>query len=56
VNQNGRFEQLALAFPPEFREAQFVLDALNQWQFRPATQNGQIERVEILLIIPEEDQ
>jgi len=56
VNQNGRFEQLALAFPPEFREAQFVLDALNQWQFRPAAQNGQTERVEILLIIPEEDQ
>jgi len=56
VNQGGRFEQLGLAFPPEFREAQFVLDALNQWQFRPAVQNGQTERVEVLLIIPEEDQ
>ena len=56
VNQNGRFEQLGLAFPPEFREAQFVLDALNQWQFRPAMQNGKMERVEVLLIIPEEDQ
>jgi hypothetical protein len=54
VNQSGRFEQLGLAFPPEFREAQFVLDALNQWQFRPAVQNGQTERVEVLLIIPEE--
>lgn len=56
VNQSGHFEQLGLAFPPEFREAQFVLDALNQWQFRPAVQNGQTERVEVLLIIPEEDQ
>ena len=54
VNQAGKFESLAVAFPPEFRQAQFLLDALNQWQFRPAAQNGQIERVEVLLIIPEE--
>jgi hypothetical protein len=55
VNELGRFESLGLAFPPEFRQAQFVLDALAQWQFRPAVRNGQIERVEVLLIIPEED-
>ena len=55
VNQAGRFESLGLAFPPEFQQAQFVLDALNQWQFRAAAQNGQTERVEVLLIIPEED-
>jgi len=54
VNQAGRFETLAIAFPPEFAQAQFVLDALEQWQFRPAAQNGQITRVEVLLIIPEE--
>jgi hypothetical protein len=54
VNQAGRFEALALAFPPDFQQAQFVLDALNQWQFRPAEQNGQTEKVEVLLIIPEE--
>jgi len=54
VNQSGRFESLTLAFPPEFQEAKFVLDALTQWQFRPAARNGQTERVEILLIIPEE--
>jgi hypothetical protein len=56
VNQVGRFEALGLAFPPEFQQAQFVLDALNQWQFRPAAQNGQTERVEVLLIIPEVDE
>jgi hypothetical protein len=56
VNQLGRFEALGIAFPPEFHEAQFVLDALAQWQFRPAVQNGQTERVEVLLIIPEEDE
>jgi hypothetical protein len=54
VNRAGRFENLAVAFPPEFDQAQFVLDALQQWQFRPAAQNGQNERVEVVLIIPEE--
>ena len=53
VNQAGRFEALSIAFPPEFAQAQFVLGALNQWEFRPATQNGQNIKVEILLIIPE---
>jgi hypothetical protein len=54
VNRTGRFERLAIAFPPEFAQAQFVLGALEQWQFRPAKQNGQMTRVEVLLIIPEE--
>jgi hypothetical protein len=54
VNLAGRFEALAIVFPPEFAQAQFVLNALSQWQFRPATQNGQDVRVEVLLIIPEE--
>jgi len=53
VNQAGRFEALAIAFPPAFAQAQFVLDSLSQWQFRPATQNGKNVRVEVLLIIPE---
>jgi hypothetical protein len=56
VSQAGRFEALGITFPPDFLQAQFVLDALNQWQFRPAAQNGQTERVEVLLIIPEEDE
>ena len=54
VNRQGRFESLAIAFPPAFPEAQFVLDSLKQWQFRPAARDGQTERVEVLLIIPEE--
>jgi|HubBroStandDraft_5_1064220.scaffolds.fasta_scaffold20807_2 hypothetical protein len=54
VNQAGKFESLGIAFPPEFQQAQFVLDALNQWQFRPAARNGQLQKVEVLLIIPEE--
>lgn len=54
VNLAGRFERLAVVFPTEFAQLKFVLDALQQWQFRPARQNGQIASVEILLIIPEE--
>jgi hypothetical protein len=54
VNLTGRFEQLAVVFPTEFKQAKFVLAALQQWKFRPAKQNGQLAPVEILLIIPDE--
>jgi hypothetical protein len=54
VNQSGRFEDLTIVFPQSFASAQFVLAALQQWQFRPATQDGQPAKVEVLLIIPEE--
>jgi hypothetical protein len=53
VNGEGRFEQLAVVFPPEFPQTKFVLDALQQWQFRPASQNGRSAAVEVLLIIPD---
>jgi hypothetical protein len=53
INEAGRFEALTIAFPPEFAQAKFVLNALAQWQFRPATQDGQNVKVEVLLIIPE---
>jgi hypothetical protein len=54
VNQAGHFEALKVIFPPQFPETQFVLTSLDQWQFRPASRNGQLARVEVLLIIPEE--
>jgi len=56
INTDGRFEALAVAFPPEYAQARYVLNALNQWQFRSAAQNGQNVKVEILLIIPETEQ
>ena len=56
LNKDGRFDQLAVAFPPQFPETSFVLDLLKHWIFRAATQNGQIAAVEVLLIIPEQDQ
>jgi hypothetical protein len=54
VNQSGRFETLTIVFPEGFPRAQFVLAALQQWQFRPAARDGQPARVEVLIIIPEE--
>ena len=56
VNIAGRFERLALVFPQEFAKAKLLLGALQQWQFRPARQNGQVATVEVLLIIPAETQ
>jgi hypothetical protein len=54
INPAGRFEQLAVVFPLEFAQPKFLLSALQQWQFRPARQNGLVTPVEVLLIIPEE--
>ena len=54
INARGQFEQLGVVFPQQFGQAQFVLSALQQWQFRPAAQNGATTAVEVLLIIPRE--
>jgi hypothetical protein len=56
VNANGRFEQLKVVFPEEFTQTKFILASLQQWQFRPAKQNGQIAAVEVLLIIPDQQE
>ena len=53
VDASGRFESLSIVVPEAFAEARFVIAALEQWQFRPATQNGQNAKVEVLLIIPD---
>jgi hypothetical protein len=55
LNTTGHFEALAVVFPSDFSQAQFVLSALRQWRFRPARQNGAVVAVEVLLIIPEQD-
>src|ERR1035437_6222432 len=54
VNKAGRFESLAVVYPPQFAQAEFVLYALQRWQFRPARQNGQTAAVEVVLIVPNE--
>lgn len=53
VDASGHFQSLNFVFPKDYAGAQFVLSALNQWQFRPAAQEGQTKPVEIVLIIPE---
>ena len=53
VNVAGRFEQLAIVSPRDFAQQAFMLSALREWQFRPASQNGRATEVEVLLIIPE---
>jgi len=55
VNATGHFEALDVVFPPTFRHAQTLIAALQQWQFRPAKHNGQPAKVEVLLIIPQEE-
>jgi hypothetical protein len=54
VDEAGHFESLALVFPPQFSQTRLLLQALQQWKFRPAKHNGQIAKVEVLLIIPED--
>ncbi len=54
LNQAGRLESLAIAFPSGYRDAAFVLHALRQWQFRPARQSDHATAVEVLLMIPNE--
>ena len=54
INQSGRFETLKMIVPQGFPQAQFVLAALSKWQFRPALQNGESARVEVLIIIPDQ--
>ena len=56
VNASGHFESLAFALPSGFAQARPILNALQQWQFRPAKQNGQLAKVEVLLIIPEDEE
>lgn len=53
INDKGRFEQLALVLPPRYGHVEQLLNALKQWQFRPAQQSGSPARVEVLLIMPE---
>jgi len=53
INQAGHFETLNLILPQAFPQAQFILAALAKWQFRPALQNGQSTKVEVMIIIPE---
>jgi hypothetical protein len=55
VDESGHFEKLSVVFPTDmgYAREQLVLNALQQWQFRAGTHNGQVAKLEVLLIIPE---
>jgi hypothetical protein len=55
LNQSGRLENLAIAYPDGYAHASFVLRELAKWQFRPAQQLGKATPVEVLLIIPQDE-
>jgi hypothetical protein len=58
VDESGHFEKLSVVFPTDlgFAREQLVLGALQQWQFRAGTHDGQVAKLEVLLIIPETNQ
>ena len=55
VNESGHFEKLSVVFPTDmgYAREQLVLNALQQWQFRAGSHDGQVAKLEVLLIIPE---
>jgi len=55
VNEAGHFEKLSVVFPNDmgYAREQLVLNALQQWQFRAGSHDGQVAKLEVLLIIPE---
>lgn len=52
VTADGRFEALNVVAPQSYPRQELMLSSLRKWEFRPASQNGQATRVEVLLIIP----
>jgi len=56
VNKAGHFESLSIVYPAQFQYAGFVLNVLQRWLFRPASLSGQATTVEIVLVIPREDE
>ena len=55
VNEAGHFEKLSVVFPTDmgYAREQLVLNALQQWQFRAGSHDGEVAKLEVLLIIPE---
>jgi hypothetical protein len=54
VATTGRFQDLSILGSTEPLETEIVSGVLEQWEFRPATQDGRAVTVEILLAIPAE--
>jgi hypothetical protein len=54
ITTMGRFQDLSILGSTEVSDTAMVLGVLEQWEFRPATQDGRAVSVEILLAIPAE--
>jgi hypothetical protein len=54
IGTNGRFMELAVLGKGDPSENAQAISVLDQWELRPATQNGRPVRVEVLLAIPAE--
>lgn len=52
ITDEGHFDQLALVYPGDLPERDLLIQALQQWVFRPANRDGEPIGVEVLLIIP----
>mgnify|MGYP000415725025 CR=1 FL=1 len=56
VNEKGEFEKLEQVGDAVVAERDYILRVLQRWQFRPATRDGQPVAVEVLLIIPRQEE
>ena len=54
ISPSGRFEQLSALGDIDPTSKQLLLGALQHWEFRPASRDGEPNAVEIALIIPRE--
>jgi hypothetical protein len=54
IGASGRFLDLGVLGKGDVSENAQAIAVLEQWEFRPASQNGRPVRVEVLLAIPAE--
>jgi len=52
VNKSGRFDQMTEVGDPVIENVGSVIEALEKWEFRPASKDGVPALVEVLLCIP----
>lgn len=54
IGVNGRFQDLRVLGAGDPGESSHAIAVLEQWEFRPASRQGQPVHVEVLLAIPAE--
>jgi hypothetical protein len=54
ITASGRFERLSAVGDLDSASKGLLLAALEHWEFRPASRDGEPSAVEIVLIIPRE--